>query len=103
MPACDMVCISCIGAGRDKLIQRGVEIGVAGGAIELQQCIQTQIVFLQRRPSRRQRRIFADQSAVFGGNDVQGVGRGVFDGEADVVVTDGIVGNVMLKLASVTS
>ncbi|MEM7228321.1 MAG: phosphate acyltransferase PlsX [Planctomycetota bacterium] len=26
-------------------------------------------------------------------------GRGVFDGEADVVVTDGVVGNVMLKLA----
>jgi phosphate acyltransferase len=26
-------------------------------------------------------------------------GRGVFDGEADVVVTDGIVGNVMIKLA----
>jgi glycerol-3-phosphate acyltransferase PlsX len=26
-------------------------------------------------------------------------GRGVFDGDADVVVTDGIVGNVMLKLA----
>ena len=26
-------------------------------------------------------------------------GRGVFDGEADVVITDGVVGNVMLKLA----
>ena len=26
-------------------------------------------------------------------------GRGVFDGEADVVITDGIVGNVMIKLA----
>lgn len=26
-------------------------------------------------------------------------GRGVFDGEADVVVTDGVVGNVMIKLA----
>jgi len=26
-------------------------------------------------------------------------GRGVFDGDADVVVTDGVVGNVMLKLA----
>jgi glycerol-3-phosphate acyltransferase PlsX len=26
-------------------------------------------------------------------------GRGVFDGEADVVITDGIVGNVMLKMA----
>lgn len=26
-------------------------------------------------------------------------GRGVFDGEADVVVTDGVVGNVMVKLA----
>lgn len=26
-------------------------------------------------------------------------GRGVFDGQADVVVTDGVVGNVMLKLA----
>lgn len=26
-------------------------------------------------------------------------GRGAFDGEADVVVTDGVVGNVMLKLA----
>ncbi|MAB71376.1 MAG: phosphate acyltransferase PlsX [Planctomycetaceae bacterium] len=26
-------------------------------------------------------------------------GRGVFDGDADVVVTDGIVGNVMIKLA----
>jgi phosphate acyltransferase len=26
-------------------------------------------------------------------------GRGVFDGEADVVITDGITGNVMLKLA----
>lgn len=26
-------------------------------------------------------------------------GRGVFDGQADVVITDGVVGNVMLKLA----
>lgn len=26
-------------------------------------------------------------------------GRGVFDGEADVVITDGVVGNVMIKLA----
>ncbi len=26
-------------------------------------------------------------------------GRGVFDGEADVVITDGVVGNVMLKLS----
>lgn len=26
-------------------------------------------------------------------------GRGVFDGEADVIITDGVVGNVMLKLA----
>jgi len=26
-------------------------------------------------------------------------GRGVFDGDADVVVTDGVVGNVMIKLA----
>lgn len=26
-------------------------------------------------------------------------GRGVFDGEADVVITDGVLGNVMLKLA----
>lgn len=26
-------------------------------------------------------------------------GRGIFDGEADVVITDGVVGNVMLKLA----
>jgi glycerol-3-phosphate acyltransferase PlsX len=26
-------------------------------------------------------------------------GRGVFDGDADVVITDGVVGNVMLKLA----
>ena len=26
-------------------------------------------------------------------------GRGVFNGEADVVITDGVVGNVMLKLA----
>ncbi|MCZ6836593.1 MAG: phosphate acyltransferase PlsX [Planctomycetota bacterium] len=26
-------------------------------------------------------------------------GRGVFDGEADVVITDGVVGNVMVKLA----
>ncbi|MCI0676280.1 MAG: hypothetical protein L0Y42_10965, partial [Phycisphaerales bacterium] len=26
-------------------------------------------------------------------------GRGVFDGEADVIITDGVVGNVMIKLA----
>jgi len=38
----------------------------------------------------------ADDSMEFIGNIE---GRGVFDGEADVVVTDGVVGNVMLKLA----
>lgn len=38
----------------------------------------------------------ADDSMEFIGNIE---GRGVFDGEADVVITDGVVGNVMLKLA----
>ncbi|MFK7960807.1 MAG: phosphate acyltransferase PlsX [Phycisphaerales bacterium] len=38
----------------------------------------------------------ADDAIEFIGNIE---GRGVFDGEADVVITDGVVGNVMLKLA----
>ncbi len=38
----------------------------------------------------------ADDSMEFIGNIE---GRGVFDGAADVVITDGVVGNVMLKLA----
>lgn len=38
----------------------------------------------------------ADDAMEFIGNIE---GRGVFDGEADVVITDGVVGNVMLKVA----